>query len=472
MIKSLPLAKNLDLQVGVIHIVGIGGIGMSGIAELLHNMGFSVQGSDMSDNANTKRLAKLGIKVFKGHAPENIDGVSVVVISSAVKGDNVEVQAARKVFIPVVRRAEMLAEIMRLKTSIAIAGTHGKTTTTTMVTTLLAEAGKNPTFINGGIINAYGTNAHLGQGDLMVVEADESDGTFTKLPAGVAVVTNIDPEHLDFYGDFESLRAAFHQFVSNIPFYGFAVMCTDHEEVQQLVGRVSDRRIITYGTNKQADVRAVNIAQTSLGSKYDVEVSLKGREVTLMGIELPMPGHHNLLNSLAAIAIAQELNISGEVIQKAFAGFAGVKRRFTNLGQVRGFDIIDDYAHHPTEIKATLQAARSVTRGRVVVVSQPHRFSRVQDLWDEFCTCFNDADKVVVTPIYPAGEAPVEGVTTQALVQAIQANGHKDAVEASDMMHIDKLLADYCRPDDMVVFMGAGDISLKANEIADKGLQC
>jgi UDP-N-acetylmuramate--alanine ligase len=459
--KILPLTSKLSLEVGTIHFVGIGGIGMSGIAEVLHNLGFKVQGSDLSVNYNTERLGKMGIKVVQGQKPENIEGASVVVISSAVKPSNPEVVAAREAHIPVVRRSEMLAELMRLKIAIAIAGTHGKTTTTTMMATLLNEAKFDPTVINGGIINFLGSNAHLGQGEWMVVEADESDGTFNKIPATVAVVTNIEPEHLDFYGSFDKAREAFKSFVSNIPFYGFAVMCHDHPEVQALIGQIQDRRIISYGLSPQADVRASNIRTDASGSTYD---ALLGDKV-IKDIHVPIPGNHNILNSLAVVAVGHELKIRDEVIKKAFAGFEGVKRRFTKVGEANGITIIDDYGHHPTEIMATLQAARSVTKGNVIAVVQPHRFTRVRDLFDEFCKCFNDADKVIVTDIYTAGEEPIEGINRDSLVQGIKQHGHKSVTPLLAEADLPKLIAENAKSGDIVVCLGAGSITYMAAKL-------
>lgn len=461
--KILPLSSNLSLDVGVIHFVGIGGIGMSGIAEVLHNLGFTVQGSDLKASPNTKRLEDLGMKIFIGQKGENIEGASVLVKSTAVHYDNVEILAARQNHIPVVRRSEMLAELMRLKISIAIAGTHGKTTTTTMMATIMEEAGFDPTVINGGIINARGTNAYLGQSEWMVVEADESDGTFNKIPASVAVVTNIEEEHLDFHGDFEQLKQAFRDFVSNIPFYGFAVMCLDHDEVQNLVGEVMDRRIITYGTNPQAEMRADNISSTGDGSEFDV---IMGGE-NLGRVNLPMPGHHNMLNALASISVAIEIGIKFSQIQKAFAGFAGVKRRFTKVGETLGVTIIDDYGHHPTEIAATLQAARQSTKGRVIAVMQPHRFTRVRDLFEEFCKCFNDADKVIVLDVFPAGEEPIKGVDKDHLADGVKAYSHKD-VSAVNEEDLAATISGYAQQGDYIICLGAGSITNIAAELPEK----
>src|SRR5579862_4271864 len=401
----------LPSQIGPIHFVGVGGIGMSGIAEVLLNLGHQVQGSDLSDNANVKRLREQGATVFVGHDKANLGAAAVVVISSAVKRDNPEVVAARARRIPVVRRAEMLAELMRLKQCVAVAGTHGKTTTTSLVATLLDAAGLDPTVINGGIINAYGTNARLGAGDWMVVEADESDGTFLKLPADIAIVTNIDPEHLDHFKTFDAVQDAFRAFVDNVPFYGFSVMCTDHPVVQSLVGRIEDRRVVTYGENPQADVRLLDFAPMGGTSLFTIVFRDRAGNFLheIKNLALPMPGRHNALNATAAIAVAHELGIADDVISNALANFGGVRRRFTRTGSWNGVTIIDDYGHHPVEIAAVLRAARESTKGRVIAVVQPHRYTRLAALFEQFCTCFNDADSVIVAPVYPAGEAPIPG---------------------------------------------------------------
>ena len=459
--------KALPLDIGIIHFVGIGGIGMSGIAETLHALGYSVQGSDVAEGANIERLRGLGIAVSIGHSNENIEGAAVVVVSTAIKPDNPEVVSARAQLLPVVRRAEMLAELMRLKWSIAVGGTHGKTTTTSLVAAILDAADFDPTVINGGIINAYGTNARLGGGDWMVVEADESDGTFVKLPATIAVVTNIDPEHLDFYGNFDAVRDAFATFVSNIPFYGFATLCIDHPEVQSLVSHLSDRRVITYGFSRQADVRGVNIATGPGGVTFDIEVAERagGAARTIGALELPMYGAHNAQNALAAIAVGLEMGIGDEAIRRGLAGFAGVNRRFTKTGEVGGITVIDDYGHHPVEIAAVLDAARNSTPGRVIAVFQPHRYSRVLSLFDDFCTCFNDADVVFVTDIYPAGEGPIEGVDRDALVAGLRDHGHRDVRPLPEPDHLAKLIAAAAQPNDMVVCLGAGNITAWARAL-------
>lgn len=458
--------RAMPLSIGTIHFVGIGGIGMSGIAEVLHNLGYSVQGSDIADNYNVKRLRDLGIKVAIGHRGENLGDAAVVVISSAVKRDNPEVMAARSALVPVVRRAEMLAELMRLKWSVAIGGTHGKTTTTSLVAALLEGADFDPTIINGGIINALGTNAKLGSGDWMVVEADESDGTFTKLPATIAVVTNIDPEHLDFYGTFDRAREAFDQFVQNIPFYGFAALCIDHPEVQALVSRV-DRRIVTYGFNPQADLRAVNVRTTVRGAYYDVVVSdrVAGEERTIADVHLPMYGLHNVQNSLAAIAVALNMGISDESIRASLSRFTGVKRRFTRTGESNGIIVIDDYGHHPVEISAVLSAARTAHTGRTIAVVQPHRYSRLASLFEEFCTCFNDADAVIVADVYAAGETALPGVSKEALVEGLRTHGHRHALPLPSPESLPSMIRDMARPGDMVVCLGAGNITTWAHAL-------
>ena len=462
--------NRLSFDIGIIHFVGIGGIGMSGIAEVMHNLGYQVQGSDAAEGANVLRLRERGVPIALGHAPENLGAARVVVVSSAVTGDNAEVAAACANFVPVVRRAEMLAELMRFKWSIAVGGTHGKTTTTSMIGAFLDAAAFDPTVINGGIINAYGSNARTGDGDWMVVEADESDGTFVKLPSTIAVVTNIDPEHLDFYGDFETERRAFQAFVENIPFYGFAAMCIDHPEVHALCGRISDRKLITYGFNPQADIRAENLRVSETGSHYDVVVAdrQRGASRTIAGVRLAMPGRHNVQNSLAAFAVARGLEVDGGVVREALADFAGVRRRFTRTGEAGGIVVIDDYAHHPVEIAAVLDAAREVTRGRVIAVVQPHRYSRLAHLFDDFCTCFNDADSVLIAPVYPAGEAPIPGADRDALVDGLRQHGHRSAAAFEGAEDIAAAVALLARNGDIVVCMGAGTISAWANALPEQ----
>jgi UDP-N-acetylmuramate--alanine ligase len=458
--------KALPLDIGTLHFVGIGGIGMSGIAEILHNLGYKVQGSDQSENANVKRLQELGVTVSIGHRAENLAEATVVVVSTAVKPDNPEVLAARQKLIPVVRRAEMLAELMRLKWSIAVAGTHGKTTTTSLVAAMLESAGLDPTVINGGIINAYGTNARLGAGDWLVAEADESDGTFIKLPSTIAIVTNIDPEHLDYWGDFDALRQGFRTFVGGIPFYGFAALCIDHPEVQALIPQVQDRRVITYGLNPQADVRAINMRLGADGGRFDAVITERGGPArTFADLHLPLVGAHNVQNALAAVAVAQEMGLSEADIRKALAGIKGVKRRFTKTGEAAGLTVIDDYGHHPVEIAAVLRAARSATSAGVVAVVQPHRYTRLKNLFEDFCTCFNDADAVIVADVYAAGEAPVEGASRDDLVAGLIAHGHRKAVPLADPSALAATVLELAKPGDLVVCLGAGNITVWANAL-------
>lgn len=451
----------LPRDIGPVHFVGIGGIGMSGIAEVLVNLGYTVQGSDVADNANVKRLRDKAIKVAIGHKAENIDGADVVVVSSAIKPDNSELVAARAKRLPVVRRAEMLAELMRLKSCVAVAGTHGKTTTTSLVAALLDAGGFDPTVINGGIINAYDTNARLGAGDWMVVEADESDGTFLKLPADVAIVTNVDAEHLDHFKTFQAVQDAFVAFMENVPFYGFVVMCTDHPIVQRLAGRVVDRRIITYGENPQADVRLVDLDHAGGKSQFSVVFRDRdGKEMhTIRNLELPMPGRHNALNATSAIAVASELKIADDTIRTALSKFGGVKRRFTRVGEWNGAVIIDDYGHHPVEIAAVLKAARESSKGQVIAVVQPHRYTRLKTLFEPFSTCFNDADAVIIANVYPAGEAPIEGADRDHLVEAVRARGHRQVLPLEGPEKLAGMIKGMARPGDYVVCLGAGSIT-------------
>ena len=451
----------LPKAIGLVHFIGIGGIGMSGIAEVLHNLGHRVQGSDQSESANVQRLRDKGIPVHIGHKAENLGDAEVVVVSTAIKKTNPELVAAREKLLPVVRRAEMLAELMRFRSAIAIGGTHGKTTTTSLVATLLEAGGLDPTVINGGIINAYGTNARMGEGEWMVVEADESDGTFLKLPADVAVVTNIDPEHLDHYGNFDAVRAAFRQFVENVPFYGFGVMCIDHPEVQALVGRIEDRKVITYGENPQADVRFSNVRIDGTRSLFDVEIRRRrtGKVFQIKDLVMPMPGRHNISNATAAVAVANRLGISSEAISKGLASFGGVKRRFTLTGEWNGVKVFDDYGHHPVEIKAVLKAAREACKGRIIAVHQPHRYSRLSSLFEEFAACFNDADSIFLAPVYAAGEDPIEGIDSQTLVSRIKAGGHRDARYLPSQEDLAAMVAEIARPGDFVVLLGAGSIT-------------
>ena len=460
--------KCVGTDIGTIHFVGIGGIGMSGIAEVMNNLGYAVQGSDIAESVTVERLRKRGIAVSIGHAAENIEGAAVVVTSTAVRRDNPEVVAALENRIPVVRRAEMLAELMRLKNTVAVAGTHGKTTTTSMIAALLDAGGIDPTVINGGVIEQYGSNARLGDSDWMVVEADESDGSFLRLDGTIAVVTNIDPEHLDHYGDFDGVRKAFIEFVHNVPFYGAAIMCIDHPEVQAAVGKVRDRRVITYGFSLQADICGVNVTPENGGNRFDVLVRQRGDEDRCIeGVVLPMPGRHNVQNALAAIAVAIELECPDEVIREGFAGFSGVRRRFTRVGEVNGVGVIDDYAHHPVEIRAVLAAAREAATGRVIAVTQPHRFTRLRDLMEDFQTAFNDADLVYVAPVYPAGETPIEGIDSAALVRGLQARGHRAAHEVAGPDDLAVTLAEVAEPGDLIVCLGAGDITKWAAGLAD-----
>jgi UDP-N-acetylmuramate--alanine ligase len=451
----------LPHELGPIHFVGIGGIGMSGIAEVLLNLGYLVQGSDVAENANVLRLRSKGAIVRIGHDAANLGSAQVVVVSSAIKRDNPELAAARQLRLPVVRRAEMLAELMRLKQCVAIAGTHGKTTTTSLVATLL-EAGKlDPTVINGGIINAYGTNARLGAGDWMVVEADESDGTFLKLPADIAIVTNIDPEHLDHFKTFEAIKDAFRSFVENIPFYGFAVMCIDHPTVRELVGKIEDRRIITYGEHEDADVRLVDLDLAGGQSRFSVLVDDRktGIQAVLDTITMPMPGRHNASNATAAIAVAHHLGMSAEVIRKALAEFGGVKRRFTRTGSWNGAIIFDDYGHHPVEIAAVLKAARASTKEHVIAIVQPHRYTRLDALFEGFASCFDDADVVIVADVYPAGEMPIEGADKDHLVAALVARGHPHALALRSPDDLADLVRSLAGAGDYVVCLGAGNIT-------------
>ncbi|WP_222547079.1 UDP-N-acetylmuramate--L-alanine ligase [Asaia lannensis] len=453
--------RALPLSIGTIHFVGIGGIGMSGIAEVLHMLGYKVQGSDISENANVLRLRKLGITVAIGHDETNLGAAQVVVTSTAVRKDNPEVVAARSRLIPVVRRAEMLAELMRLRWAVAIGGTHGKTTTTSLVACVLEQAKLDPTVINGGIIEAYGTNTRMGSGDWMVVEADESDGSFLRLPAVIAVVTNMDPEHLDHWGTAEAMQAAYDQFVSNIPFYGFAVLCIDHPAVQQMIPRLSDHRIVTYGFSPQADIRADKLITDRLGATFEVVITSRTQKTTRRAgpFRLPMLGQHNVLNALAAIAVASEMDINDETIRLALAGFRGVKRRFTRCGDFNGITVIDDYGHHPVEIAAVLRAARQAGARDVIAVVQPHRYSRLEALFSDFCTCMNDAGTVIVTDVYAAGEAPIEGVSRDSLIEGLRASGHRSVVPLPGPEHLAEMINAIAKPGDFVVCLGAGTIT-------------
>lgn len=457
-------------SVGTLHFIGIGGIGMSGIAEVLHALGYSVQGSDIADGYNIDRLKKQGMAIFIGHKAENVRDAAIVVVSSAIKSDNPELLAARAAKLPIVRRAEMLAELMRLKMAVAIAGTHGKTTTTSMVGAMLEEGGFDPTVINGGIVHKYGTNTRMGQSEWMVVEADESDGTFTKLPATVAVVTNIDPEHLDHYGDYESIKAAFHTFIENIPFYGFAVLCTDHPAVQAMIPELSDRIVVTYGFNAQADVQATNIRQHSNGSVFDVKfaANVNGEALVLKDVFLPMLGQHNVQNALSALAIARRMGMAPASMKNALSNFSGVKRRFTKTGETNGVTVIDDYGHHPVEIQAVLKAARQAVAesgGRVIAVVQPHRYTRLKSLFDDFCTCFNDADSVIVADVYAAGEQPIDGADKDSLAAGLAACGHKNVTALPSRDQLARIISEQAQNGDFVICLGAGDITKWAYDL-------
>ena len=465
--SDAPAKTRVPLDVGTIHFVGIGGIGMSGIAEIMHNLGYTVRGSDTADNANVKRLRRMGIPIIVGHKASNIDGAHVVVYSSAIKAGNAEFDAARAQSVPLVRRAEMLAEIMRLRSCVAIAGTNGKTTTTTMVAALLDAGGFDPTVVNGGIINAYGTNARLGAGEWVVVEADESDGTFLKLPMTVAVVTNADPDHLDFYGTFDKMRDAFQRFIENVPFYGFAVLCLDHPEVQAMVGRIQDRRLITYGFSPQANVRATNVRFAQGAAHFDIVITdrRKGTQSRMDGMTLPMPGEHNVQNALAAVTVARNLGIPDETIRRALSEFRGVGRRFTKVGEWKGAAIIDDYAHNPFKIAAALKAARQAYSGQIVAIVQPHRYTRLRDTFEQFAKCLNDADIAIIAPVYAAGEAPIEGINRDTYADALRAHGHRDVrvlESAEDLPELIRSLENTLGSG-AIVFLGAGSITQWAN---------
>ena len=459
----------MPTEIGTIHFVGIGGIGMSGIAEVMHNLGYQVQGSDIAEGYVVEGLRKRGIKVSIGHAAENLGDAAVVVTSTAVRRDNPEVAAALENRVPVVRRAEMLAELMRLKRTVAVAGTHGKTTTTSMVAALLDAGGVDPTVINGGIINSYGSNARLGESDWMVVEADESDGSFLRLDGTIAIVTNIDPEHLEHYGSFDAIKDAFVEFIENVPFYGCAVLCIDHPEVQAVIPKIRDRRVVTYGYSAQADVRGENVVPHPGGNRFDAVIRQRdGSQRRIEGIELPMPGRHNVQNALAAVAVATEMGVSDDLICTGFAKFTGVKRRFTKVGETGGATVIDDYGHHPVEIRAVLAAAREgVGQGRVIAVVQPHRFTRLRDHMDDFEAAFNDADVVYAAPVYAAGEQPIEGVDSEAMVAGMKARGHRNAQVIAGPDELADVLAEVVLEGDMVVCLGAGDITKWAAGLAD-----
>jgi UDP-N-acetylmuramate--alanine ligase len=460
--------KGVATDIGTIHFIGIGGIGMSGIAEVMHILGYKVQGSDVAEGYVVEGLRQQGIRVTVGHAADNLGDAAVVVTSTAIKRGNPEVECAYERRIPVVRRAEMLAELMRLKNTVAVAGTHGKTTTTSMVAALLDAGGIDPTVINGGIINAYGSNARLGSSDWMVVEADESDGSFLRLDGTIAVVTNIDPEHLDHYGSFDGVKDAFVEFVENVPFYGAAMLCVDHPEVQAIIPRLRDRRVVTYGFAALADIRGENVQPVPGGNRFDVSIRDRfGAQRAVRGIELPMPGRHNVQNALAAIGVAAELGISDEVIARGFEKFGGVKRRFTKVGEIDGAIIIDDYGHHPVEIRAVLSAAREGAQGRVIAVVQPHRYTRLRDLMEDFQGAFNDADIVYVAPVYSAGEEPIEGVDAEALAEGLKQRGHRAVRTVDGPDDLARQLRDIAARGDMVICLGAGDITKWAAGLAE-----
>ena len=460
--------KAMGTEIGTIHFVGIGGIGMSGIAEVMHHLGYKVQGSDQNESYVTEGLRKRGIPVTIGQSADNLGEAAVVVCSTAIREDNPEVQAAAERRLPRVKRAEMLAELMRMQSTVAVAGTHGKTTTTSMIAAMLDAGGIDPTVINGGVINAYGSNARLGKSDWMVVEADESDGSFLRLDGTIAVVTNIDPEHLEHYGDFDAVRDAYVQFIENVPFYGLVVMCVDHPEVQGVLARIRDRRIVTYGTSALADLRADNIQPENGGSRFDVSVRQgDGERRVIEGVFVPMPGRHNVLNALAAIAVGLEFKLADEVVARGFERFSGVKRRFTKVGEIEGATIIDDYAHHPVEIRAVLSAARESAQERVIAVMQPHRYTRLHDLMEDFQNAFNDADIVFVTPVYAAGEQPMEGVDSEALAEGLRAHGHRMVRTVKDLDDLCGALRDLAAPGDLIICMGAGDITKWAAALAD-----
>lgn len=463
---------------GALHFIGIGGIGMSGVAELLHNLGYQVQGSDQADSANVRRLAEQGIRTFIGHDETHIyddKGVPVsgIVINALVPENNPEVIKAKELKIPLINRSELLAELMRVKFSIGIAGTHGKTTTTSIVGALLEDGGFDPTVINGGIVNAYGTNTRIGKGDWLVAEADEAYGTFLKLNPTVAVVTNIDPEHLDYYKTFDNVRAAFKRYIEATPFYGFAVLCLDHPEVQKLAATIQGNHILTYGTNPQAMVQAQNIRMTPSGSYFDIRIngtlSPEGRMITNM--HMPMPGQHNVLNALAGIAVALQMGMEEETIRQSLAKFSGVKRRFTKTGEVNNITVIDDYGHHPVEIAAVLKAARATVadhNGRVIAVFQPHRYSRVHDLFDDFCTCFNDADTAIIADVYAAGETPIKGAEKEDIVEGLIHAGHKNAMILRDEKELPDIIHHLAKPGDIVMCVGAGSITKWAQSLPEE----
>jgi len=450
-------------EMGPVHILGIGGIGMSAIAEILHAKGYTVQGSDQKDSANVRRLRAKGIRVFVGHDPVNLVGARYIVVSSAIKRSNPELEAARARGLPIIRRAEMLAELMRLYATVAVTGTHGKTTTTSLIAHVFERAGLDPTVITGGIINSWGSNARLGNGQWMIVEADESDGTFIKIPAQIGVVTNIDPEHLDYFKSVENMHREFEAFYRNVPFYGAAVTCIDHPVVADMIERLElrrdGRRLLTYGTQAGADL-VLKSARVENGATFfdaDLGPRVRGGQRAIRGWSVPLLGHHNALNALAAVAAASEAGIADEVVRKALFGFSGVKRRFQPTGTWNGVAVYDDYGHHPVEIAAVLKAARAGARGRVIAVVEPHRYTRVRDLFSEFAACFKDADSVILTPLYSAGELPIEGIDHASLAQAIRAAGHPAVFTVDSERGIAPALRRIAAPGDIVVCLGAGN---------------
>jgi UDP-N-acetylmuramate--alanine ligase len=452
-------------QAGLFHIVGIGGIGMSAIAEVMHTRGYRVQGSDLKDGANLERLRARGIPCQIGHDPANVEGAAYLVISSAVKAGNPEFEAARERGMPIIRRAEMLAELMRPCATVSVTGTHGKTTTTSLIADLFKCADLDPTVIAGGIINGWGTNARIGRGEWMVVEADESDGTFLKLPTQIGVVTNIDPEHMDYWPSVEALHQAFHQFIDAIPFYGLAVACIDHPVVRELLaklgGAANGRRTLTYGVARDADIRLVNLRPDHNRITFDADLgpAVKGGARKLEDLTLPVLGHYNALNALGALAAATEAGVSDEIIRTTFAAFSGVKRRFTRVGEWQGVAVYDDYAHHPVEIAAVLRAARMAGKGRVLAVMQPHRYTRLQALFNEFSACLDDADIVVVTPVYSAGEAPIPGIDRDELASGLRRHGHPHVLTVDDAEALVETIASVAKSGDVVVGLGAGTIT-------------
>ena len=448
---------------GTVHIIGIGGIGMSAIAEILHAQGFTVQGSDQKDSANVRRLRAKGIRVFVGHDAINLVGARFVVISTAVKDHNPELLAARDKSLPIIRRAEMLAELMRLYRTVSITGTHGKTTTTSLTAHIFEQAGVDPTVITGGIINEWGSNARLGEkGGWMIVEADESDGTFVKIPTQIGVVTNIDPEHLDYFGTVENMHAAYEAFYRNIPFYGLTVTCIDHPVVREMIDRLAlrrdGRRMVTYGWSKDADIVLTDVRIEGVETVFSARVGagLPGGARDLVGWRVPLPGEHIALNALAAFAVSAETGIEDDAIRTAMASFSGVKRRFQKTGEVNGVTIYDDYGHHPIEIAAVLRAARQGARGRLVAVVEPHRYSRVKALFSEFCNCVREADKVIVAPLYAAGEAPIPNIDHHSLARGMDTSEIGEVLVADSPADLANLIAYATRAGDTVIFFGAG----------------